>query len=279
MIEVSWKTTLDAQYKTIQPRYAVPYDYQKTAVVISGENAEQFTSNNPEAISKAVFLNHGVYIYGFILNWNSVASPHKDTLNQILSTFKFTEPTAQFDAANWKTYSSAQYGFSFDYPSKWKVTEKTNTNGQPYVDLTSDIFSSDPQLSGIPEEEIQFSAVDTNYFNPPIGTKFGMIGYDSKDNLLIDTTQPSQQCLLVRPLLGIENAPLGFRYDGSQMSTPAHFNYALITQNKKIILVTEFSLEGDTLLVVNQNVSKIALSFKLLNGDSIPRVNCVSAPN
>jgi hypothetical protein len=183
--------------------------------------------------------------------------------------------------SDWKTFSSTKYGygFSFDYPSNWKVTEKIDTNGRPYVDLTSDIFSSDPQLSGIPEEEIQFSAVDTNYFNPPIGTKFGMIGYDSKDNLLIDTTQPSQQCLLVRPLLGIENAPLGFLYDGSQMSTPAHFNYALITQNKKIILVTEFSLGGDLSLVVNQNVSKIALSFKLLNGDSIPRVNCVSAPN
>jgi len=91
MISVSWKTTLDDQYKTIQPRHANLYDYQKTEVVISGENAQQFTSDNPEAVSKAAFLNHGGYVYSFILNWNNVVAPHKDTLNQILSTFRFTK--------------------------------------------------------------------------------------------------------------------------------------------------------------------------------------------
>jgi len=36
--------------------------------------------------------------------------------NQILSTFKFTDPT---DASTWKTYRNDQYGFEFKYPADW----------------------------------------------------------------------------------------------------------------------------------------------------------------
>ncbi len=47
--------------------------------------------------------------------------------NQILSTFKFTEPKTEADISDWKMYTNSQYGFSFQYPSN--ATLSTGTNG------------------------------------------------------------------------------------------------------------------------------------------------------
>lgn len=45
-------------------------------------------------------------------------------LNQILSTFKFTNSTTTPDTSNWKTYTNSQYGFEFEYPINW-IAENT----------------------------------------------------------------------------------------------------------------------------------------------------------
>ena len=46
----------------------------------------------------------------------------KQTYDQILSTFKFIEPTSAVPA-DWKTYTNTQYGFEFGYPVGGQVDE------------------------------------------------------------------------------------------------------------------------------------------------------------
>jgi len=56
--------------------------------------------------------------------------PHK-YVNQILSTFKFTNSgkAKTISTTNWKTYTNAEYGFSFKYPSNWD-TPSGSFNGK-----------------------------------------------------------------------------------------------------------------------------------------------------
>lgn len=169
----------------------------------------------------------------------------------------------------WKTYTNTQYGFSFNYPTSWQLSEKIAKDGRKYVDLSSGVFS-DPQIPEVPTEEIMFFTVDKNYFNPPIPTKVGFIGYDPTRNALVDID--TSKCLSTSPLFKTANAPLGFSYGGSLMSTPAHFEFALLTQNGSIILVNEYSLSYSTDI---ENIkSKIATSFSLLSSNSIFVPNC-----
>jgi|GEM_PF-1597739 hypothetical protein len=48
-------------------------------------------------------------------------------IDQILSTFKFTDSTT-IDTSTWKTYTNSQYGFEFKYPSQALFFEETNSS-------------------------------------------------------------------------------------------------------------------------------------------------------
>lgn len=48
-------------------------------------------------------------------------------LNQVLSTFKFTEDQT-IDTSNWKTFTSTMEGFTLRYPLEWKVVDTSSSN-------------------------------------------------------------------------------------------------------------------------------------------------------
>ncbi|MFA6353918.1 MAG: hypothetical protein WCW93_03220 [Candidatus Paceibacterota bacterium] len=48
----------------------------------------------------------------------------KEEFNQILSTFKFTEPTTKVNTTNWKTYTDAKYNFAFSYPLDFALSSR-----------------------------------------------------------------------------------------------------------------------------------------------------------
>ena len=170
-------------------------------------------------------------------------------------------------SADWKTYYSGQFGFSFMYPSTWKVTEKSNKAGLAEVALTSNL---DSDIVGVPAEEVDFSTVYQSYFNPPIGTKYGTIGYDSTKKALVDTANPSSPCLPASTLLQIPNALPAFTFGGSTMSSPAYFDSAILTKNGQIIVITD-NIEGT---VDKAADTKVATSFTLLNGNSAAVPSC-----
>lgn len=57
---------------------------------------------------------------------------HAKVVDQILATFEFTEAT--LSTTDWKTYTSAKYGFLVKYPSEWKILEVPNEKYQTETD-------------------------------------------------------------------------------------------------------------------------------------------------
>ena len=97
------------------------------------------------------------------------------TLNQILSTFKFTDSTA--DTSTWKTYANEQYGFSLNYPPNWYKLESDSHNPNLIVALSS---NNPPQPTGsysLNISTLQVKASDkfqteyNFYSNSPFGVK------------------------------------------------------------------------------------------------------------
>lgn len=61
-------------------------------------------------------------------------------ISQILSTFTWTNATA-----GWKTYTSAQYGYSFNYPSNWIIVQGGQNDMTPYA--THQLFLRSPETA------------------------------------------------------------------------------------------------------------------------------------
>lgn len=61
--------------------------------------------------------------------------PAQQQTNQTPPPAQTTPPPSQ--TANWQTYNSSQYGFSFQYPIEWSVTDNGST-----IDSTNKILSS-----------------------------------------------------------------------------------------------------------------------------------------
>lgn len=68
--------------------------------------------------------NKGIYQLSFETHSNDNGNNKlTDTETQIISTFKFN-----IDISDWKTYKNKDLGFSFNYPSKYQLQEKTGDN-------------------------------------------------------------------------------------------------------------------------------------------------------
>ncbi|OGI66293.1 hypothetical protein A3A95_01840 [Candidatus Nomurabacteria bacterium RIFCSPLOWO2_01_FULL_39_18] len=132
-------------------------------------------SGGPESITHSYFLGHKSLEVVTVIesspriadNYICVNYPkepfvilsnekYKNEVNQILSTFKFIEPTTQTDTSNWEMYTNAQYGFEIKYPTQlltlvtkngFMITNPIGTNYETLdssskVDLTVSYFLS-----------------------------------------------------------------------------------------------------------------------------------------
>ncbi len=95
-------------------------------VVSSDFETEDFGAAEP-MLEKTV-CNGGVVITLGAWSSDPQLDNHKKLLNQILSTFKFLQPTSTVDTSGWKTYANQQSGFSIKYPPRWSsVVDSTST--------------------------------------------------------------------------------------------------------------------------------------------------------
>lgn len=69
---------------------------------------------------------------------------NKKELLQLLSTFKFLDQKQIDETTNWRTYSNKQWGFEFNYPNNYLVTNGRGQyfiNTQPAIELESERFN------------------------------------------------------------------------------------------------------------------------------------------
>ena len=88
-----------------------------------------------------------------------------ETLNRILSTFKFTNETSVIDISNWKTYSNTKYGYAISYPPNWVYREFPNSK-----DGAGFRLESEPNDLTYEHVSIIYSARGSDDINIPFDT-------------------------------------------------------------------------------------------------------------
>lgn len=173
----------------------------------------------------------------------------------------------------WKSYTNAQYGFAFDYPSSWKLSEDPSKKEVTIsTNDIGDVNLENKDNTQYPSWSITFKATDKTYFTKQrISTKMGVITYNENSKALMS----DDSCLKAAQLFGnnpsnVNNTSsiYSITYGGSLMSDPAYSNSAILTTSGEIIIVT--SQQGTSLTSdLSDQLSKIATSFKLLNGNTL----------
>lgn len=112
-------------------------DYIHRSAYSAGQiNGEIFTVPCEGGGYKEIVISAGKKLFTFDLS-NDIS---EKLVNQILSTFKFTDQTQAVDTTNWKTYSNTVAKVSIQYPPEW-VKKDIRTMGD-----TGDIYGV--ELSG-----------------------------------------------------------------------------------------------------------------------------------
>ncbi len=182
----------------------------------------------------------------------SIASDYSD------SSFTVNYVAEGVSVAVWKEYSSSEYGFRFNYPGDWKLTED-KIKKEVTID-TNDI--GDVVEGGtFPSWRITFKSTDKTFFNNLQPTKMGVITYNEKESAVF----ADDRCIKGTKLLG--GLTQAFTYGGSLMSDPAYSNSAILTKNGEIIIVNSY--QGSVITQkLEKQLSTIVNTFKLLNGNS-----------
>jgi hypothetical protein len=91
-------------------------------------------------------------------------------IDQILSTFKFTDSSSSIDITNWKTYADSDYHLSIKYPSDWKfnlvkandsTTNKTATFESPMAKMIATTYPlMNECMKVISQKNIKLDVID-----------------------------------------------------------------------------------------------------------------------
>jgi len=182
----------------------------------------------------------------------SIASDYSD------SSFTVNYVAEGVSVAAWKEYSSSEYGFRFNYPGDWKLTEDKIKK-----EVTIDTNDIGEVVEGgtFPSWRITFKSTDKTFFNNLQPTKIGVITYNEKESAVF----ADDRCIKGTKLLG--GLIQAFTYGGSLMSDPAYWNSAILTKNGKIIIVNSYQ-GGVMISKLEKQLSTIVNTFKLLNGNT-----------
>lgn len=174
--------------------------------------------------------------------------------------------TTTDETKDWKTYTNTKYNFSFDYPKTGLISENsTKDNITIYSGTSTEMLDNDRKLEAF---SVNFKIINNDSFGQQ-NTKVGEIIYDMSLKALVDKLG-TPRCL--QPKMLGDSLP-AFLYGGSSMSTPAHWEYAVLTNQNYMILVSEFIGTNNTDLIVNKD--KISSSLSFINGVQVRTPECV----
>lgn len=114
-------------------------DVTKKTISVDGQQADEYDSlvkqdypgfNTGDQITTINVKNGAKYLSIDLLD-----SQYKTTFDHIISSFKLLSDTSI------KTYTDSQYGFTFEYPSDWKITQQTPDQVK-YIPVSSPDFES-----------------------------------------------------------------------------------------------------------------------------------------
>ena len=198
--------------------------------------------------------------------------------NQTTTIVNTPPPTSQTGSTSpagseWSTYTNTKYGFTFQYPTAWQLTESADKSS-----VTLDAGASTDMEGGKPVETftVTFTAVDTNAFGEH-ETKVGDVKYDSTRGVLVDAGENPARCLPVQNIDASSSLPT-IMYGGSMMSTPAYFDYVILTNQNYLLTIHETSDYSPSLnpaLAAGRN--EIYSSFAFTNGVQDRAPNCSSS--
>ncbi len=83
---------------------------------------------------------------GYRIVGHSITPKNIDLYTQILSTFKFIEPTTVVPA-DWKTYTNAQYGFEVKYPPTWRWAVEGIQSGGTLLGFDTGVYGDDASIA------------------------------------------------------------------------------------------------------------------------------------
>ena len=208
-----------------------------------------------------------------------VVAPIVDTnADPIDTTDTSTTPVTPSPKTSLSTYTNADYGFSFQYPSGWKLSEDKTKKS---VTVKTMDYGATVETQNLDYESITFQATTKAFFTPHIGSKYGEIAYDDKQAAIVDVSSTPTRCLDTSTLLSglhqIISAIKTIPYAGSLMATPVYSNAAILTKNGTIVIVTENSepsTNATSAKEVTADVNTIANSFTLLGGNTVVTPAC-----
>ena len=148
----------DSVFKQINPNLK-PED-----ILINGLNAKKFEYTDATGLDHVSIIvsdnSHKILI--------EHRFPSDKIMNQILSTFKFTESTA-----NWKTYENKTLNFSFSYPSEYGDFDYEISNGQ-----TGKSFIGT-------SSKIRFGGISTDFSDQRGGMFFDFSGFVNTNGSIV----------------------------------------------------------------------------------------------
>ncbi len=151
---------------------------------------------------------------------------------------KNNSPTATSSSESLATttasvYVNSVYGFTFNYPPSWKLTES--------ADKTTMTVDAGITANGLDAFTLVFTIIQNNAFQEA-QTKVGDINYDPTQNALVDENETPARCLPYAPLRGLAGGAgtlEAFNYGGSIMSDTAYWESEILTNKNYMLDVGE----------------------------------------
>lgn len=145
---------------------------QSGTVIISGREWTIATHTTGTIVESQYIAQVGTMSY-------TVDGTNTKFIEQVISTFQFTNQTSQTDTSSWKTYTSANNIYSIQYPSSWYVNQYSGSSN-----FANNIEISDMLNSYSIQGDSTYIRIDVSVNANPMPTSFPYTNGSSVNNTI-----------------------------------------------------------------------------------------------